>query len=169
MKIVYYKLHLKHLLTTWKEKKATSHCFYLLSIFSNTDSPTISIINQNLTVDDNFTQLICQPHGNPVIYKFYQWEHHSVYGEKIRTFDSGLDGILKIPKSKRAQRYHDSGIYKCFAENGVADKNGKKIQSGSVMIVKTGIYYLIFSVFLLLCYFSIFKKYSNSIIDKKKN
>ncbi|CAC5391040.1 unnamed protein product [Mytilus coruscus] len=101
-------------------------------------SPSISIINQNLTVADNFTQLICQPQGNPIIYKFYQWEHHSVYGEKIRTFGSGLDGILKIPKLERTQRYQDTGIYKCFAENGVADKNGNKIQSGSVFIVNNG-------------------------------
>ncbi|XP_076117792.1 uncharacterized protein LOC143085381 isoform X2 [Mytilus galloprovincialis] len=101
-------------------------------------SPSIHIVYQNLTVDDNITQFICQPHGNPIIYKYYQWEHHSAYGEKIRTFDSVLDGSLNIPQLERTHRYQDTGIYKCFAENGIADKTGNKIQSGSVFFVNNG-------------------------------
>ncbi|CAC5416615.1 unnamed protein product [Mytilus coruscus] len=97
--------------------------------------PSINIRYQNLTAEDNIRQLICQPQGNPIIYKFYQWEHHSAHGEKIRSLGSGLNGILKIPELERTQRYQDTGIYKCFAENGIVDKTGNKIQSGSVFFV----------------------------------
>ncbi|CAC5391038.1 unnamed protein product [Mytilus coruscus] len=100
--------------------------------------PSINIRYQNLTTEDNNRQLICQPQGNPIIYKFYQWEHHSAHGEKIRSLGSGLNGILKIPELERTQRYQDTGIYKCFAENGIVDKAGNKIQSGSVFFVNEG-------------------------------
>ncbi|XP_071125361.1 uncharacterized protein [Mytilus edulis] len=101
-------------------------------------APSINIKYQNLTTEDNIRQLICQPQGNPIIYKFYQWEHHSARGEKIRSLGSGSNGILNLPELDRTKRYQDTGIYKCFAENGIVGKDGNKTQSGSVFFVNEG-------------------------------
>ncbi|VDI73957.1 Hypothetical predicted protein [Mytilus galloprovincialis] len=102
-------------------------------------APSINIKYQNLTTEDNIRQLICQPQGNPIIYKFYQWEHHSARGEKIRSLGSGSNEILNLPELDRTKRYQDTGIYKCFAENGIVGKEGNKTQSGSVFFVNEGL------------------------------
>ncbi|CAG2228170.1 unnamed protein product [Mytilus edulis] len=84
--------------------------------------PSIEITYKNTTEDDELRQFNCKPNGNPA------------KAEKTAT---GAGEVI-LPVTNLNERYQDSGIYICRAQNGIADKYGNKMQNGFVSFISEG-------------------------------
>ncbi|OPL33812.1 hypothetical protein AM593_04678, partial [Mytilus galloprovincialis] len=88
--------------------------------------PSIEITYKNTTEDDELRQFNCKPNGNPAVYEFDKWEHFSMHNQFIRHLEGRKTatgaGEVILPVTNLNERYQDSGIYICRAQNGIADK-----------------------------------------------
>lgn len=70
-------------------------------------------------IDYNNGTLFCNASGNPDKYTYEQWEHRSSMSNHIRYINGSKDGYLYISDLDSVNWFYNSGIYTCFAENGV--------------------------------------------------
>ncbi|CAC5366941.1 unnamed protein product [Mytilus coruscus] len=82
--------------------------------------------------------LFCNATGNPDKYTYAQWEHSSSMNNHIRYINGSEHGHLHIDDLAGSNWFYYSGIYTCFAENGVI-RNDMRYQSGSQHIEFKGI------------------------------
>ncbi|XP_076116667.1 uncharacterized protein LOC143084144 [Mytilus galloprovincialis] len=104
--------------------------------------PSIEITYKNTTEDEELRQFNCKPNGNPAVYEFDKWEHFSMHNQFIRHLEGRKTatgaGEVILPVTNLNERYQDSGIYICRAQNDIADKYGNKMQNGYVSFISEG-------------------------------
>lgn len=82
--------------------------------------------------------LECNPLGVPNNYTFLQLEHRSEFNEHIRFMNFLFDDSV-LRTSIEDAGVKDIGIYVCNVSNGIHDKNGRKFQSGKILVKLEGI------------------------------
>lgn len=88
------------------------------------DSPNFTTIDyQNLSSISTFPiDIKCVPDGNPQIYTFMKWQHHSLDNVLIRELqgsDTTTTSTISIPLNNEYLQYQDAGYYTCSVSNGI--------------------------------------------------
>ncbi|XP_063399062.1 kin of IRRE-like protein 2 [Mytilus trossulus] len=104
--------------------------------------PSIQITYMNTTEDEEIRKFTCKPNGNPAVYEYDEWEHFSMHNQFIRRLkgrktDTGASEVI-LPVTNSFERYQDSGIYICRAQNDIADRYGNKLQNGFASFISEG-------------------------------
>ncbi|XP_052806003.1 uncharacterized protein LOC128235254 isoform X2 [Mya arenaria] len=77
-------------------------------------APDVEVIANNVTTKDNQAQLRCSAHGNPDVFT-YKWQQK--WPDSILTKNWTLSGSSVLNLTDLS--YDNSGIYTCFASNGI--------------------------------------------------
>lgn len=105
----------------------------MLCIFCHSDPPEVTVLTKNATVNDTSVDIKCEAVGVPSKYAFRPW----------RQTWPGTDFIIRdeIYPSENIltiwhPSYQDTGVYTCFAENGVSVwDTDMQLMSGSVYLL----------------------------------
>lgn len=119
------------------------------------DAPVVTVRFIKFNDDSVIGVIQCVSKGEPHSYKYYPWEHRSIFNEHIRYLEATDEGILRLTFTNISNRYQDTGLYICNVSNGVPDYNGNVFQKGRAYIELKGIIEnILVEFFIIMCPFT---------------